>query len=130
MFKLDEFKQLVRDFSVVADFLVVYIAEAHSTDGWVFANNIDIKKHRNLCERLAAAEILVREKPLCPVVVDDMSDSTATKYAAFPERLYVLQAGKVMYEVVLMTNGWSAYEMEGKVLLATVRRRCALYWTR
>lgn len=31
MFKLEEFKQLVRDFSDVADFLVVYIAEAHST---------------------------------------------------------------------------------------------------
>lgn len=31
MFKLEEFKQLVRDFSGVADFLVVYIAEAHST---------------------------------------------------------------------------------------------------
>lgn len=34
MFKLEEFKQLVRDFSDVADFLVVYIAEAHSTGQW------------------------------------------------------------------------------------------------
>lgn len=31
MYKLDEFKQLVKDFSDVADFLVVYIAEAHSS---------------------------------------------------------------------------------------------------
>lgn len=31
MFKLEEFKQLVKDFAGVADFLVVYIAEAHST---------------------------------------------------------------------------------------------------
>lgn len=31
MFKLEEFKQLVRDFGDVADFLVVYVAEAHST---------------------------------------------------------------------------------------------------
>lgn len=31
MYKLEEFKQLVRDFSQVADFLVVYVAEAHST---------------------------------------------------------------------------------------------------
>lgn len=30
MFKLEEFKQLVRDFSDVADFLVIYVAEAHS----------------------------------------------------------------------------------------------------
>ena len=31
MYKLEEFKQLVRDFSDVADFLLVYVAEAHST---------------------------------------------------------------------------------------------------
>lgn len=34
MFKLEEFKQLVKDFAGVADFLVVYIAEAHSTGQW------------------------------------------------------------------------------------------------
>lgn len=31
LYKLDEFKQLVKDFGDVADFLVVYIAEAHAT---------------------------------------------------------------------------------------------------
>lgn len=34
MYKLDEFKQLVKDFGDVADFLVVYVAEAHSTGEW------------------------------------------------------------------------------------------------
>lgn len=34
MFKLEEFRQLVKDFASVADFLVVYIAEAHSTGQW------------------------------------------------------------------------------------------------
>lgn len=33
IYKLEEFKQLVKDFSDVADFLVIYIAEAHSTGG-------------------------------------------------------------------------------------------------
>uniref|UniRef100_A0A672I538 Iodothyronine deiodinase n=3 Tax=Salarias fasciatus TaxID=181472 RepID=A0A672I538_SALFA len=98
MYKLGEFKQLVRDFSDVADFLVVYIAEAHSTDGWAFANNIAIKRHRNLEERLSAARILVQEETLCPVVVDSMSDTTCVKYGAMPERLYILQAGKIIYK--------------------------------
>ena len=31
LFKLDEFKELVKDYRDVADFLVVYIAEAHAT---------------------------------------------------------------------------------------------------
>jgi len=82
----------------VADFLVVYITEAHSTDGWAFANNVDINQHQCLGDRLSAANILVQKDPLCPVVVDEMTNITATKYGAVPERLYVLQAGKVIYK--------------------------------
>uniref|UniRef100_A0A8C2ZQU8 Iodothyronine deiodinase n=1 Tax=Cyclopterus lumpus TaxID=8103 RepID=A0A8C2ZQU8_CYCLU len=93
-----EFKQLVKDFRDVADFVVVYTAEAHSTDGWAFTNNFDINQHQNLEDRLSAAQILVQQEPLCPVVVDDMSDVSAIKYGALPERLYVLQAGKVVYK--------------------------------
>uniref|UniRef100_A0AAY5EAU5 Iodothyronine deiodinase n=1 Tax=Electrophorus electricus TaxID=8005 RepID=A0AAY5EAU5_ELEEL len=85
MYKLDEFRQLVRDFRDVADFLVVYIAEAHATDRWAFHNNVDIRVHRSLQERLSAARILLSEEPLCP-------------YGAKPERLYVIQSGKVTYK--------------------------------
>uniref|UniRef100_A0A3Q2DQ02 Iodothyronine deiodinase n=1 Tax=Cyprinodon variegatus TaxID=28743 RepID=A0A3Q2DQ02_CYPVA len=110
MFKLDEFKQLVRDFGDVADFLVVYISEAHST-GWSFRNNVDISQHRSLEDRLSAAQILVQNDPLCPVVVDDMSDVSAIKYAALPERLYVLQAGKVLYKGGMGPWGYNPQEV-------------------
>lgn len=33
------------------------------------------------------------------MVVDEMNNVTAIKYGALPERLYVLQAGKVVYKV-------------------------------
>lgn len=98
MYKLEEFKELVKDFSDVADFLVIYIAEAHSTDGWAFNNNYDINQHQSLEDRLSAAQILVQKEPLCPVVVDDMTNVTTVKYGALPERFYVLQAGKVLYK--------------------------------
>lgn len=70
-----------------------------ASDGWAFKNNIDIKQHRSLEERLSAAQILVQEEPLCPVVVDDMNNSCSIKYGAMPERLYVLRAGNVTYKV-------------------------------
>lgn len=70
-----------------------------SSDGWAFTNNVDIKQHQTLGDRLSAAQILVDLQPCCPVVVDDMSNVTASKYGAIPERLYVLQAGKVVYKV-------------------------------
>lgn len=111
MYKLEEFKQLVKDFSDVADFLVIYIAEAHSTDGWAFNNNIDIKQHQSLEDRLSAAQILVQEDPLCPVVADEMTDVSAIKYGAQPERLYVLQAGKVVYKGQKGPSGYNPQEV-------------------
>lgn len=75
------------------------LSSSHSPDGWAFTNNIDINQHQSLEDRLSAARILLKRDPLCPVVVDDMSDTSAIKYGALPERLYVLQAGKVIYKV-------------------------------
>ncbi|KAK2898409.1 hypothetical protein Q8A67_009827 [Cirrhinus molitorella] len=103
------------DFSDVADFLVVYLAEAHATDAWAFANNVDISVHKNLEERLAAAQTLVKEDPLCPVVVDEMTNITASKYGALPERLYVIQSGKVIYQGGIGPWGYSPEEVR-KVL--------------
>ncbi|KAJ8248186.1 hypothetical protein GJAV_G00239280 [Gymnothorax javanicus] len=102
---------LVKDFGTVADFLVVYIAEAHATDGWAYKNNVDIKKHSNLQDRLAAAQVLVKKKPLCPIVVDEMSDVTASKYAAMPERLYVLKSGVVIYKGKAGPRGYDPEEV-------------------
>ncbi|KAG7275784.1 hypothetical protein CRUP_005698 [Coryphaenoides rupestris] len=55
-------------------------------------------RHQNLGDRLSAAQVLVDLQPRCPVVVDDMSNVATSKYGALPERLYVLQAGKVVYK--------------------------------
>lgn len=34
--KLHEFGEIVRDFADIADFVIVYIEEAHPSDGWAF----------------------------------------------------------------------------------------------
>ncbi|TRY76046.1 hypothetical protein DNTS_031954 [Danionella cerebrum] len=106
---------LVKDFSDVADFLIVYLAEAHATDAWAFANNVDISVHKTLEERLSAARTLVKENPLCTVVVDQMSNITASKYGALPERLYVIQSGRVIYQGGVGPWGYKPEEVK-KVL--------------
>lgn len=45
---LREFSEIMADFSDVADFLVIYISEAHPTDGWAF--KVIIKDYV-LCQR-------------------------------------------------------------------------------
>uniref|UniRef100_A0A8B9W6B7 Iodothyronine deiodinase n=1 Tax=Bos mutus grunniens TaxID=30521 RepID=A0A8B9W6B7_BOSMU len=98
IFKFDQFKRLIEDFGSVADFLIIYIEEAHASDGWAFKNNVDIKNHRNLQDRLRAAHLLLDRSPPCPVVVDTMTNQSSSCYAALPERLYVLQEGRVLYK--------------------------------
>uniref|UniRef100_A0A8W4FKW1 Iodothyronine deiodinase n=1 Tax=Sus scrofa TaxID=9823 RepID=A0A8W4FKW1_PIG len=85
-------------FSSIADFLIIYIEEAHASDGWAFKNNVDIKNHQNLQDRLRAAHLLLDRSPQCPVVVDTMKNQSSRLYAALPERLYVLQAGRILYK--------------------------------
>lgn len=99
MLKFDEFNKLIKDFSSVADFLIIYIEEAHAVDGWAFKNNVVIKNHRSLEDRKIAAQFLQKNHPLCPVVLDTMENLSSSKYAALPERLYLLQGGKVIYKV-------------------------------
>uniref|UniRef100_G1SVZ1 Iodothyronine deiodinase n=1 Tax=Oryctolagus cuniculus TaxID=9986 RepID=G1SVZ1_RABIT len=96
--KFDQFKRLIQDFSSIADFLIIYIEEAHASDGWAFKNNVDIKNHRNLQDRLRAASLLLARSPQCPVVVDTMQNQSSQLYAALPERLYVLRQGRILYK--------------------------------
>ena len=60
---------------------------------------MDIKNHQNLQDRLRAAHLLLDRSPQCPVVVDTMTNQSSSCYAALPERLYVLQEGRVLYKV-------------------------------
>jgi len=99
MAKLDEFKQLVNQFADVADCVIVYIAEAHASDGWGFRNNkYDIKQARNLQMRYAAANMLHMRDTNCPILVDEMNNNANISYAAIPERLYIILNGMVVYK--------------------------------
>ena len=96
MVQLARFQELVADYAAIADFMYVYVKEAHPADGWSFTNNkYNINTHNSLEDRLCAAHIIEDLHPQCPVVVDGMNNEACSTYAAFPERLYVLQKGQV-----------------------------------
>ncbi|KYO19393.1 type I iodothyronine deiodinase [Alligator mississippiensis] len=110
---------LVEDFNPVADFLLIYIEEAHATDGWAFKNNIVIKNHQNLEDRKMAARFLLKKNPLCPVVVDTMENLSSSKYAALPERLYLLQGRKVVYKGG--AGPWNYHPQEIRAILEKLK---------
>ena len=78
-----------------ASVVFVYIAEAHTTDGWQMQSNLDegvlLENHTTLEERVAAARQGVARLGLTmPALVDDMDDAVSEAFAAWPERIYVV----------------------------------------
>jgi len=61
-------------------------------------NNVEIAQHKNLKERCQAAEILKSSWCPAPVMVDTMEDEATQAYGAFPERLFIIQQGQIVYE--------------------------------
>ncbi|CAH1243410.1 DIO1 [Branchiostoma lanceolatum] len=111
MANLAKFNDMVAEFADRADFLTVYIAEAHASDGWSFRNNIKIRKHRTLEERLAAAKMLADSNLSGPLLVDTMDDVANRKYGAWPERLYILLDGRVMYKGMMGPHGYHVHQV-------------------
>ena len=73
----------------------VYIAEAHTTDGWQMEDNLEedvlLANHVTLDDRFAAARAGVERLGLTlPVLVDGMDDAVSNAFAAWPERIYVI----------------------------------------
>ena len=77
---------------------MVYIREAHPTDGWAVPNNkFKITDPKTLDERQKAAREFAKELKLTlPVGVDTMDDQVDTLYGGWPDRVYVIDAdGKI-----------------------------------
>jgi len=95
---------MYEEFKDQADFLTIYIREAHPDDEW----QMDVNLKDGVCyvqpktfeQRLAIArDFAKRFNYLLPLAVDTMSDAANKAYAAWPERLYIITPdGTVAYK--------------------------------
>lgn len=88
----------------MADFLLVYIDEAHPSDGWAVpadsSLSFEVKKHRNQEDRCAAAHRLLERfslPPQCRVVADCMDNNANVAYGVAFERVCIVQRQKIAY---------------------------------
>ena len=86
------------------EFFVVYVREAHPTDGWQTDSNVAegilYRQHQSYDERedVAHACSLNLDIPM-PVLIEEMDNVIDHAYGAAPERLYVIGVdGKVAYK--------------------------------
>jgi len=115
MAKLGQFGKISAKYSHLADFVTVYISEAHPREEANFTGNIDIGEHKNFEERVEACKILLEHKSAgdnYSLMVDLMDNKAGIAYAAMPERLYVVLDGKIVYEGLQGPFGYRLEEVE------------------
>ena len=95
--------QIYNDYKDHADFLTVYVREAHPLDEWQMKSNIkdDVcyAQPKTLEQRMAIAnDFTKRFKYPLPFGVDDMNNAADLAYSAWPERLYIIdENGHIAY---------------------------------
>ncbi|HEV3437974.1 MAG TPA: deiodinase family protein [Gemmata sp.] len=112
---LDSIYQRYKD---EATFLMVYVREAHPSDGWHMEANarvgVKVAQPTTLGERVKVCDQFCQKlKPTMPVVVDDISDPAGNAYSGMPGRFYVIDPkGKVAYKSGRGPFGFRAGEWE------------------
>lgn len=106
-----------------ATFLMVYVREAHPTDGWKMEQNerlgVAVKQPTTTAERVKACELFAKKlNPELRVVVDELDDPAGHAYSGMPTRLYVIDPrGKVAYKSGRGPFGFKPGEMEQALVM-------------
>ena len=101
-----------------ADFLTVYIREAHPTDEWQMTANeredVCYAQPRTLAQRVAIANDLVKRLGYSlPLVVDPIENPADRVYAGWPERFYIVdESGAIAYKGKTGPFGYHPEEVE------------------
>ena len=106
-----------------ADFVAVYVREAHPSDGWTLAGNdklgISVPQHKSFADRCRVAKTCGGSlKMTIPMVVDDLDDRIGIAYSGMPDRLYVVdRQGRVAYKGGRGPFGYKPAEMEQALVM-------------
>jgi type I thyroxine 5'-deiodinase len=96
----------------------VYVKEAHPEDEWQMDSNeeqgICYAQPTTLAERVTIANDFVKHsKYEIPLFVDDLENRADELYAAWPERLYVIdESGRIAYKGGMGPFGYEPDEVE------------------
>ena len=114
-------EKLYKAYKRKAHWFLVYIREAHPSDGWqVDANvkaGIEIEEPKTMEERMEVARTCYSTLGLSfPAVVDGMDNKVEEAYAGWPDRLYVIdKEGNIAYKGERGPRGFKPLEMAQKL---------------
>lgn len=108
---------MYEEFKREAEFLTIYIREAHPEDEWQMDDNVQqdvcYRQPQSLSDRLAIVKDFVQRfsYPI-PIAVDTMADTADVTYGAWPERLYIVETdGTIAYKGGMGPYGYKPEEV-------------------
>ena len=116
-------EKLYRRYKDRATFVMVYVRDAHPTDGWRMESNDRVgavtAQPTTYDERVAVAQKCGRVLNLgFPMLVDTIDDSVGARYSGMPGRLYVIdRQGKVAFKSGRGPYLFKPAEMEHSLVL-------------
>jgi thiol-disulfide isomerase/thioredoxin len=106
-----------------ATFVMVYVREAHPTDGWSMESNdrvgVSLRQPRNYDERVEVARKCSKALDFgFPMLVDTIDDAVGARYSGMPGRFYLIDPdGKVAYKSGRGPFGFKPGELEQSLVM-------------
>jgi Ca2+-binding EF-hand superfamily protein len=117
------FDKLHQRYKDRATFVMVYVREAHPTDGWRMQSNdrigVSPRQPRTYEERVEVAQTCGKLLDLgFPMLVDTIDDRVGAEYSGMPGRFYLIdRAGKVAFKNGRGPFGFKPAELEHSLIL-------------
>ena len=124
-------EQLYRRYQDRADFLMIYVREAHPTGGWYMESNdrVDIKidQPQDLETRTKVAARCQKHLGFeMPFLVDSFEDPVGVTYSGMPSRLYLIYTnGRVAFKSGRGPFGFKPRELEQALVLLLAQSAAA-----
>ncbi|AMV39907.1 deiodinase family protein [Planctomyces sp. SH-PL62] len=117
------FEKLHRRYGDRATFVMVYVREAHPSDGWRMQSNesvgVSTAQPRTYEERAEVAQRCGKLLSLgFPMLVDTIDDAVGARYSGMPGRFYLIDtAGKIAFKNARGPFGFKPAELEQSLIL-------------
>lgn len=116
-------EKLYRKYRDRAEFVMIYVREAHPTDGWKMESNemvgVSLPQPETYDQRVKVAKLCGDRLALgFPMVVDTIDDAVGAFYSGMPSRLYLIDnEGKIAFKNGRGPFGFKPDELEHSLLL-------------
>lgn len=96
---LDKMHSVQREFSDIADFVMIYVQEAHPDDGWMMKKNYEILRHKSIEERIEASKTLrsLLSEDIT-LYIDTIDNAASMAYSGCPNRILIIEGNVLTYQ--------------------------------